>query len=465
MKLTGERPMEGATPDSLLALHDAGLPGGRRAARPRRRGRRRLRHRRRDRAPRRARPARDRRRLQQRDRAARRARPTSEHAGGSLEFVASDGAALGLRDRSVDYVVSSHIIEHFVNPALHVIELARVAARRRHRVRDHAERARPTSRTRSTCTCSSPSTSCRCSRCSSTRCTCSASKATTCCKADFATRRASGERLLRLDVLEAPPDSIPRARVRVGVRAHPAARLPVPRQRRRGIGSGIDESHFFTDRDTCTTDTPVLVRGRAQAPRRCRDEPRRDRADSVWVTVPTLDEVENIDTARAPHPRRGPRRAHPRRRRRQPRRHRRQGRSARRGARRHRSAAPPAQDGPRQRVPRRPRDRHRARLRRHGPDRRRPLARSGRAPRAARRGRRRRRPRDRLALRARRRRCPTGPSAASLLSVWGNRYAGVRARATACTTPPRATARTARRSCRRWTSSRRTPPATRSRSR
>ena len=24
MKLTGERPMEGATPDSLLALHDAG---------------------------------------------------------------------------------------------------------------------------------------------------------------------------------------------------------------------------------------------------------------------------------------------------------------------------------------------------------------------------------------------------------------------------------------------------------
>jgi len=45
---------------------------------------------------------------------------------GPLQFVASDGAGLGLRDRSVDYVVSSHIIEHFVNPALHVIELARV---------------------------------------------------------------------------------------------------------------------------------------------------------------------------------------------------------------------------------------------------------------------------------------------------------------------------------------------------
>ena len=43
-----------------------------------------------------------------------------------LDFFASDGAVLGLRDRSVDYAVSSHIIEHFVNPALHVIELARV---------------------------------------------------------------------------------------------------------------------------------------------------------------------------------------------------------------------------------------------------------------------------------------------------------------------------------------------------
>ena len=123
MKLTGERPMEGATPDSLLALHDAGYreviarlgPGvvvdvgcgigsetdrlagpdrlvigadyssdtvaGSRTRTSRTAGARVRRERRR-----RARPARPQRRLR----------------------------------------VSSHIIEHFVNPALHVIELARV---------------------------------------------------------------------------------------------------------------------------------------------------------------------------------------------------------------------------------------------------------------------------------------------------------------------------------------------------
>ena len=72
----------------------------------------------------------------------------------------------GCRDRSVDYAVSSHIIEHFVNPALHVIELAR-AAPTAPRSSSRPTR-RPTSRIRSTCTCSSPSISCRCSRSSST---------------------------------------------------------------------------------------------------------------------------------------------------------------------------------------------------------------------------------------------------------------------------------------------------------
>ena len=73
----------------------------------------------------------------------------------------------------------------------------------------------------------------------------------------------------------------------------------------------------------------------------------------------------------------------------------------------------PAQDGARQRVPRRPRDRHRARLRRDGPDRRRPLARPGRAPRAARRGRA-TAPTSRSArATCRAARCRTGPSTGS----------------------------------------------------
>ena len=134
MKLTGERPMEGATPDSLLALHDAGYrevvgrlgPGivvdvgcgigaeTERLPRP------------------------DRLVLgvdysSETVRAAHQTYAPSDDvelerrfAASGLRFLASDGAVLGLRDGSVDYAVSSHIIEHFVNPALHVIELARV---------------------------------------------------------------------------------------------------------------------------------------------------------------------------------------------------------------------------------------------------------------------------------------------------------------------------------------------------
>ncbi len=63
-KLTGERPMEGATPDSLLALHDAGYREVVGAPRARRRARRRVRCRRRDREAHRGRPPRHRRRLQ-----------------------------------------------------------------------------------------------------------------------------------------------------------------------------------------------------------------------------------------------------------------------------------------------------------------------------------------------------------------------------------------------------------------
>src|SRR5262249_23072206 len=51
----------------------------------------------------------------------------AEHAPASgLRFCALDGAALAVRDASVDNVVSSHIIEHFTNPVAHVAELARV---------------------------------------------------------------------------------------------------------------------------------------------------------------------------------------------------------------------------------------------------------------------------------------------------------------------------------------------------
>jgi ubiquinone/menaquinone biosynthesis C-methylase UbiE len=122
MKLTGERPMQGETPDSLLAFHDAGyrevlarVGAGitvdvgcgigdetRRLAAP-------------DRL------------VVGADYSAetmRAAGAEHEHTAG-LRFCAFDGSALALADASVDYIVSSHIIEHFTNPVTHVAELAR----------------------------------------------------------------------------------------------------------------------------------------------------------------------------------------------------------------------------------------------------------------------------------------------------------------------------------------------------
>jgi SAM-dependent methyltransferase len=129
VKLTGERPMQGATPDSLLALHDAGYrevaarlgPGlvvdigcgvGDETAR-----------------------------LDAPDRMVVGVDYSAQTAveaavewgpggsgGKSVRFAAMDGARLGLRDGVVDHACSSHIIEHFTNPTLHVAELARVLA-------------------------------------------------------------------------------------------------------------------------------------------------------------------------------------------------------------------------------------------------------------------------------------------------------------------------------------------------
>ena len=82
--------------------------------------------------------ARHRRRLRRRHR---RSTPAqAPRAPSGLRFAAMDGARLGIaRPTPIDWVCSSHIIEHFAAPERHVAELARVVHRRRHRVRDHAE--------------------------------------------------------------------------------------------------------------------------------------------------------------------------------------------------------------------------------------------------------------------------------------------------------------------------------------
>src|SRR5262249_9814734 len=125
VKLTGERPMAGATPDSLLAFHAAGYPevGARLGAGPRLGigcgvGTETA-----------ALNAPDRFVLGVDYDAATAMSAASEwgpggRRGADIRFAAMDGARLGLRSRSVDWACSSHIIEHFTAPELHVAELA-----------------------------------------------------------------------------------------------------------------------------------------------------------------------------------------------------------------------------------------------------------------------------------------------------------------------------------------------------
>src|SRR5262249_51812214 len=49
-----------------------------------------------------------------------------ERSRAGLRFVGMDGSRLGFRARSVDAVVSSHIIAHFTNPIVHLSEMAGV---------------------------------------------------------------------------------------------------------------------------------------------------------------------------------------------------------------------------------------------------------------------------------------------------------------------------------------------------
>jgi len=122
MKITGERPVDGVTPDGLVALHtsgylevasrvhegvalDIGCGVGFGASRLLERAETVIGL---DYSPEAAASASDR----WRDR--------------GLEVTCGDGARLPLRDRSVDWVVSSHIIEHFHQPDAHVREIARV---------------------------------------------------------------------------------------------------------------------------------------------------------------------------------------------------------------------------------------------------------------------------------------------------------------------------------------------------
>ena len=265
MKLTGERPMEGRTPDSLLALHDAGYreviarlgPGrildvgcgvGMETARFCGPGRTVIgvdydaetaalaRH---DFGP-------------------------GGPRGTDADFVAMDGGDLGFRAAAFDAVCSSHIIEHFVMPENHVAELARVCA-------DDG--------TAFVITPNRPADFENPFHVYLFEADELASllglffdeveviglEGDDVLKADFASRRTSGEKLLKLDVLKLR-QRMPR---KMYVWAYEHA-LPVVYKAlgsdNTGIGSGLDDSHFFVTDDIEPT-TPVLL-AIARKPRR-----------------------------------------------------------------------------------------------------------------------------------------------------------------------------------------------------
>jgi len=256
LKLTGERPMEGATPDSLLALHDAGyrevlarLGSGvvvdvgcgigaetERLAAP-------------DRLVIGADYSTETVRLASTTYAP---RPASS---GPLQFMASDGAVLGLRDACVDYVVSSHIIEHFVNPALHAIELARVL-----RADGMALVITPNApadfENPFHVYLFEPEHLVSLLSLFFEDVTCFGIDGDDVLKADFAARRAGGERLLKFDPLDLRHRIPRRAYVYAYERILPITYKLLGRDNS-GVGSGIDASHFHL-RDDVQPDTPVL---------------------------------------------------------------------------------------------------------------------------------------------------------------------------------------------------------------
>lgn len=121
VKITGERPVDGVTPDGLVALHTAGyLEVASRLG-----------------------PGRvldigcgvgfggslleaDARDVYAVDYDLDAARMASGRNGASLLAFCGDGGALGLGSRQFDWVCSSHIIEHFHEPENHIREMARV---------------------------------------------------------------------------------------------------------------------------------------------------------------------------------------------------------------------------------------------------------------------------------------------------------------------------------------------------
>jgi SAM-dependent methyltransferase len=265
VRLTGERPMAGATPDSLLALHDAGyrevlarvgagtvLDVGCGVG---------------DETARLVRP----------DRfvvgvdydadsavlAAAEWGPGGRH-GSHVRFAGMDGARLGVRSGAVAWVCSSHIIEHFTAPERHVAELARVLGDDGTAFVITPNRPADFENPFHVYLFEAPQLV-SLLRLFFDDVEVLGLEGSDELKADFAARRRSGERILRLDVLNLRRRMPRRWYVWSYERALPVV-YRLLGSRHAGIGSGLDHTHFFVT-DKITDTTPVLF-ARARSPRR-----------------------------------------------------------------------------------------------------------------------------------------------------------------------------------------------------
>lgn len=178
-----------------------------------------------------------------------------EYGPKGLRFAAMDGARIGVKDHSVDYVCSSHIIEHFVAPEQHVAELARVTAPGGAAFVITPNRPADFENPFHVSLFEAPELE-SLLRLFFADVEVLGLEGDDALHADFAKRRASGEKLLKLDPLSIRT-KVPRSWY-VWSYEHV---LPVVYKAlgsdNTGIGSGLDESHFFATGDI-TPKTPGL---------------------------------------------------------------------------------------------------------------------------------------------------------------------------------------------------------------
>jgi SAM-dependent methyltransferase len=181
-----------------------------------------------------------------------------------LRFAAMDGGRMGARSRSIDWVCSSHIIEHFVAPEQHVAELARIATEDGTVLVVAPNRPADFENPFHVSSFDGPELESLLGLFFHDV-TVQGLEGTQEIHEDFAVRRASGEKFLRLDPLDLR-HKVPHSWY---VWAYERA-LPVIYQalgsERTGIGSGLDESHFFITDEIAPT-TPGLF-AVARRPRR-----------------------------------------------------------------------------------------------------------------------------------------------------------------------------------------------------